>query len=157
MPGRRSRSNASEAAERAWQHAVRLLARRDRSEQELRSRLAAAGEAETTINSTLRRLRQLQYVDDRRFAMATAERAVRRGFGSEYLRVSLEQHGIAPTLIDEAVRALYADEMAVARQVLGRRFPSEPQRPAQHAQAARFLLRRGFPEAVVFAILDEAC
>ena len=28
---------------------------------------------------------------------------------------------------------------------------------SERAKAARFLLRRGFPETVVFAILDEAC
>jgi regulatory protein len=157
MPGRKPGSNASEAADRAWEHAVRLLAGHDRSEQELRKHLAAAGESEATITATLRRLRQRRYVDDQRFALATAERALRRGYGSEYLRARLEQYGIPEPLIDKTVHALYADEMAVARQVLGRRFPEEPRRAAERAKAARFLLRRGFPEAVVFAILDEAC
>lgn len=153
----KSKSNASEVAERAWQHAIRLLAARDRSEQEIRDRLAAGGETAATITATVRRLRQRRYLDDQRLALGAGEHAVRRGYGSEYLRAQLGHKGVADRLIDEAVEAAYTDEIGLARRVLARKFPVEPQRPAERARAARFLLRRGFPESVVFAILDEAC
>lgn len=154
---RKSKSNASEAAERAWEHAIRLLARHDRSEHDLRCRLAAAGESEKTIAHTLRRLRERRYLDDERFAAATAEQAIRRGYGSEYVRARLEHHGIAAALIDAGLERLYPEEMARAAAVLRRRFPARPEPGPEHAKAARYLLRRGFPESVVFAILDEAC
>jgi regulatory protein len=130
---------------------------RDRSEQELRRRLTAAGASPAAITATVRRLRRLRYLDDHRFAFGAAEQAARRGYGSEYLRDRLEQHGVADELIEAVIEANYGDETALARQALGRRFAVEPRMPAERARAARFLSRRGFPEAVVFAILGEAC
>ncbi len=140
-----------------WDRAVRLLALHDRSEHEIRARLAAAGAGAATINATVRRLKQLHYLDDRRFAQSVTEQALRRGYGSDYVRAQLAVKGVADTLIEAAVAASFGDETALARRALAHRYPTEPQRPAERARAARFLLRRGFPEAVVFAILEEAC
>jgi regulatory protein len=130
---------------------------RDRSEQEIRRRLTAAGASLAIVTATVRRLSQRGYLDDHRFALGTAAQAARRGYGSEYLRAKLEQHGVADDLIEAAIQATYGDEAALARQALGRRFAVEPRLPAERAKAARFLSRRGFPEAVVFAILGEDC
>lgn len=153
----RSRSTASEASGRAWDRAIRLLAVHDRSEQEIRSRLAASGESATTIAAAVRRLRHFRYLDDRRFALGVAEQAMRRGYGSEYVRAQLEHKGVAEPVIQQALHARFDNEAELARQALARHFPEEPREAAERAKAARFLLRRGFPEVVVFAILDEAC
>jgi len=153
----RSRSTASEASGRAWDRAIRLLAVHDRSEQEIRSRLAASGESATTIAVAVRRLRHFRYLDDRRFALGVAEQAMRRGYGSEYVRAQLEHKAVAEHVIEQALHASFEDEAELARRALTRQFPEQPRQPAERAKAARFLLRRGFPEAVVFAILDEAC
>jgi len=153
----RSRSTASDAAHRAWDRAIRLLAARDRSEQEIRSRLVAGGASPTTIAATLRRLRRYAYVDDHRFALSVAEQAQRRGYGSEYVRAQLEHKGVAAQVIEQALHASFDDEAELAGQALARHFPEGLRQPAERAKAVRFLLRRGFPEGVVFAILDEAC
>jgi regulatory protein len=151
------RSTASDAVGRAWDRAIRLLAARDRSEQEIRSRLVASGESGAAVTATLRRLRRYRYVDDQRFALSVAEQARRRGYGSEYVRAQLEHKGVADQVIEQALRASLDDEAELAERALARHFPEELRQPAERAKAARFLLRRGFPEAVVFAILDEAC
>lgn len=136
---------------------MRLLAVRDRSEHEIRSRLREAGASLATVTTIVRRLHDRGYLDDHRFALGMAERVARRGYGSEYLRATLEEHGVADAVIEAAYRVAYADEAGVARRVLGRRFGARPRTPAERGKAARFLAQRGFPEAVVFAILGEAC
>jgi regulatory protein len=154
-----SASNASPSAPaaRAWERAVRLLAPHDRSEYEIRNRLAALDVAPTVIEATIRHLHDLHYLDDRRFAAAAAEQACQRGHGSEYVRAQLTLKGVAEALIEDSITATFHDEVRLARQVLERRYPVEPQRPAERAKAARFLYQRGFPEAVVLAILGEGC
>jgi regulatory protein len=144
-------------ATRAWELAVRWLAAQDRSEQEIRARLTARGFPQGTINSTLRRLHHLHYLDDRRTALGTAERAARDGHGSEYVRAQLLAKGVAEALIDEAIAAAFADELQLARRAFTRRYPVPPERQADRAKAARYLLGRGFPEDVVFAIVGEPC
>lgn len=156
----KSKSNASDRAvrdpaTRAWQQAIRLLAAHDRSEQEVRTRLAMSGAPPATIEATIRRLYELRYLDDQRFAHSTAEQARRRGYGSEYVRAQLASKGVADSLIDEALRGALGDETELARHALARRYPGEPQRPAERAKAARFLLRRGFPEAVIATVLGD--
>ncbi len=136
---------------------MRLLAVHDRSASEIRGRLAADGTASAVIERTIRRLHGLQYLDDRRFAAAAAEQAWRRGRGSEYVRAQLTAKGVAEALIEEIVAAAFNDETRLAREVLARRYPTDPQQPAERAKAARFLHQRGFPEAVVLAILGEGC
>ena len=154
-PSPKSRSNASDTAARAWECAIRLLTAHDRSEHELRSRLAAQGISASAIHATIRRLHRLHYLDDRRFARGTAESAARRGQGSERVRAQLVAKGVAETLIDEALQGAFADETQLARQALARRYPTAPTRPAEQAKAARYLLRQGFPEAVVRSVLGE--
>lgn len=159
---RRSKSSASDPAalhlaDRVWQQAVRVLAAHDRSEQEMRLRLAVLGAPAQDIETTIDRLRDLRYLNDRRLAERTAEQAVRRGHGSEYARAQLTAKGVEERFIDEAIGAAFATEVQLAREVLGRRYPVASQRPAERAKAARFLLQRGFPEAVVLAILGEGC
>jgi regulatory protein len=158
----RSRSSASsrgvrDAAGEAWERAVRLLARHDRSEFEIRTRLAAVDVAPPLIDTTVRRLRERRYLDDRRLATTAAEFAAQRGHGSEYVRAQLTAKGVAEALIEESITATFDNELGLARQVLERRFPHQPQLPAERAKAARFLYQRGFPEAVVLAILGEGC
>jgi regulatory protein len=165
----KSRSSASERggserlsadaapAEAAWRRAVRLLAAHDRSTHEIRTRLAAAGAEPEVIAATVRRLQERHYLDDERFARATAEAAARRGHGSERVRAALAAKGVGEALVDRAVAAAFADEAALAQAALARRFPTPPRDARERAKAARFLLQRGFPEAVVLAILGEGC
>ncbi len=154
-PGRKSRSNASDTAARAWSRAIRLLTVHDRSEQELRGRLAAQGISASVIDATVGRLHELHYLDDRRFARGVAESAVRRGHGSDWVRAQLVAKGVAEALIDEALQNAFTDETELARQALARRYPKAPRAVADRARAARFLLRQGYPEDVVYAILGE--
>jgi SOS response regulatory protein OraA/RecX len=123
----------------------------------MRGRLARLEVSPALIDSTIRRLQELRYLDDRRLALAAGERAAQRGHGSDYVRAQLTMKGIPENLIDESIAATFQDEAQLARQVLTRRFPKVPQRAGERAKAARFLFQRGFPEAVVLAILGEGC
>ncbi len=152
-----SSASALDPAASAWDRAVRLLVRHDRSAAEIRSRLAALEIAPAVIERTIRRLHELSYLDERRFAFSAAEQAAHRGRGSDYVRAQLMAKGVAETLIEDGIAAAFDDETQLARTVLARRYPDEPRQPAERAKAARFLHQRGFPEAVVLAILEEGC
>jgi regulatory protein len=157
-PSRAARAGEEpDPATRAWEQAVRWLAAQERTEQEIRARLAARDFPERVIDATVRRLQHLHYLDDRRTALGTAERAARDGHGSEYVRSQLLGKGVAEALIDEVIGAAFADELQLARRAFTRRYPVAPERPGDRAKAARYLLGRGFPEDVVFAILGEPC
>ena len=138
--------------------ALRLLGRRDRSEAELRQRLARDGIADGDAQAVVDRLKALGYLDDRRFARQFCEAAIRDGrmFGWR-LRRELGLRGIDGELADEAlaVAAAGRDEGDAIRAILTRRFAGfEPARATDREKQRVFayLRRRGFMPA---AILDS--
>jgi regulatory protein len=100
-------------------------------------------------------LRQLHYLDDGRFAREAAGAAQRRGQGSERVRADLTAKGVAESLIEAAVAAAFEDEAELAQRALAQQYPAGAHSAPERAKAARFLLRRGFPEAVVLGLLGE--
>jgi regulatory protein len=84
--------------------AVRFLARRPRSEYEVRQRLRRAGIDEATTEGVLAQLRQHQLVDDRAFADYWVEqRQTFRPRGARLLRAELARLGVDRGGVDAAV------------------------------------------------------
>ncbi|MBI3784949.1 MAG: regulatory protein RecX [Deltaproteobacteria bacterium] len=136
---------------------MRTLAARDRSATEVRRRLEGCGTDAVAVEATLRRLRDLGYLNDERFAATYAEAAARKGHGSERVRAELEQRDVDASITERAIAAAFADECELAERALKRQHKTLPTTAAERAKAARFLLGRGFPEAVVLAIIGQGC
>jgi regulatory protein len=134
--------------------ALRMLARRARSEAGIRQALERRGVRPAEVRRVLGRLRDLGYVDDRKFAADWSERLQERGFGSLRIRLELHQHGVEERLSERELPAA-AEECVTARRVLRVRFGDrEIVEPRRKAQAVRFLASRGFPQEVVESVLD---
>jgi regulatory protein len=130
--------------------AVRVLARRDVSEQRLRERLASRGVSADAAESVVATLASAGAVDDARLAHARAASLCERGWGDAAIGVRLEQEGLASDIVSGALTAL-PPESSRARGVAAR----APDRRA----AWRLLARRGFsPEAIEDALgpLDDS-
>ena len=105
----------------AWSYLLDLLARRDYTEAELRSRLARRGVADDVAEALLGRLRELGLADDDRFA----ERYVatrRRARGRLALRGELRRKGVDPALIEREVGGLSSQQQVESAVALLRRF-----------------------------------
>ncbi len=86
--------------------AARALQHRDRSRRDLNQRLARAGIDEDRRNDALETLERVGYVDDERFAGARARALADRGYGDEWIRYDLGEHGVAADAVGEAIGAL---------------------------------------------------
>jgi regulatory protein len=134
--------------------ALRMLARRDRTEREVRRALEARGVSPREVGRVLGRLRRLGYIDDRRFAIDRSERLQERGYGSHRIRRDLEEHGI-PEELAESVLPGREVERAIAERLLRERFGETPIRdPECGRRAARFLVGRGFSDEVVDSLIS---
>jgi len=124
--------------------AARALQHRDRSRQEVEERLARAGIDEDRRNDALETLERVGYVDDERFAGARAGALANRGYGDEWIRHDLAEHGVAPEAVAEAIGALVpeAERAAALVERLGR----SPKTGVQ-------LGRKGFGEDTLAAAL----
>lgn len=138
-------------------YAYRLLARRAYSEQELGEKMLAKGFTEAAVARTVARLLEQGYLDDAQFAADHAERLRKRGFGREQIRVRLAQKGLEEGTIEDSLLAEgLSDELANARRFLASRFTADAlKQPQIYARAFRLLLRRGYTQDIVEALLGE--
>lgn len=132
------------------QHAVDLayrhLARRDRSEAEIRRHLASRGIEPALVDLAVGELTAQDYLDDTRYARRFAEdRRTLDQWGNERIEQRLLAVGIAPeTIATVLADHTPADELNAALEVLRRRLPAPPRDPRETNRALGLLLRRGY-------------
>ena len=123
---------------------AKALARRERSERELRSILERKGVRERERNEAVATLRRHGVLDDVRFAHARASAFAERGLGDGAIAFRLEREGIDPDASASALAAL-EPECDRARRLAERR--------GTGARTARWLAGRGFtPESIDAAV-----
>jgi regulatory protein len=145
----------------AYDKALGLLARREHSRKELKTKLRQDGYAGEETAAAIERLGEQHYQDDDRFAEALLRSRIAQGYGPLRLRVELKSHGLAEARIREWLEAAAVDWVAVATAQLRRRYGSVGSTDhAERTRRAQFLLRRGFAAATVrsvtHAAVDEA-
>jgi regulatory protein len=142
----------------AYIDGLKLLARRELSEQQVRQRLARRGHAEDAIDEAIARLREERAIDDARTAEAIArtETTVRRR-GKLRVRLQIQRAGISAAVAKKAVDATFASvdldaliEASLAKR-LRRRQTIADDREAQRLY--RYLIGQGFEHDRVEAVL----
>jgi regulatory protein len=126
--------------------AYRHLARRDRSEAEIRRHLAARGVEPAVAEPAVAELIAQGYLDDTRYARRFAEdRRSLDQWGNERIEQRLLAVGIDPETI-ATVLAEHGpdDELDAAIEVLRRRLPAPPRDAREADRALGLLLRRGY-------------
>ena len=138
--------------------ALRFLAQRPRSEQEVRRRLRRAGVADDAEEAVISQLRQHALVDDTAFAEYWVEqRQSFRPRGARLLRAELRQHGVdarAAEAAAETTAASAADDAYRAAQKRARQLASADER-AFKTRLAQFLARRGFDWETIGPVVDR--
>jgi regulatory protein len=108
----------------AYVNGLKLLARRELSEAQVRQRLARKGHAEDEIDAAVERLKAERAIDDSRVAAAIArtETGLKRR-GKLRVRRQIETAGIAPAVAKQALDAVFdeVDDDALLQAALGRR------------------------------------
>ena len=137
--------------------AVRLLARREHSAEELAVKLTRRGWPETLVLDVLGKLADAGLQSDRRFAEAFARQRAERFYGPRRIGAELRQRGIDRALIAEAVDALEVDLAARAEQFYRRRYDDDADSLSypERAKRAQALARRGFDPEHFRDLLDS--
>jgi regulatory protein len=156
-PFRRDPKTAPTAS--AYLAGLRLLARRELSESQVRQRLARRGYPDTDIGTAIARLKEERALDDSRVAGAIArtETGIRRR-GRIRVRRQIEQAGIAADTAREAVDHVFADldDDALLASSLARRLKDD--RPIaddrEFQRLYRYLVGQGFESHRVLEALS---
>ena len=157
-PASASRKSRGLAASAAYIDGLKLLARRELSEQQVRHRLARKGHDPGAIDDAVARLRGERAIDDARVAEAIArtETSLKRR-GKLRVRMQIERAGIAKNVAKSATDAVFdgIDDDALIEAALQKRLRQRDQiaDDREFQRLYRFLVSQGFEHDRVIAVL----
>jgi regulatory protein len=138
-----------ESAAELKTRALRLLARREHSRDELARKLSPHAESPETLESLLDFLVAKKLLSDERYAEARAHSLARK-YGPARIRHDLRAKGVAQALVE---RVTGADELETARAILQRKYRQPARTREERAKRARFLQGRGFSAEVIHRLV----
>jgi regulatory protein len=140
-----------------YTYALTLLARRELSVAQIRSRLKKRDFPDADIDAAIARLRASRAVDDGRVARAFARTASAKARGRLRVLREIEALGIDRSTARDAVAEVFADldedtllSKALDRKLRGRRVQSA----AEFRRLHQFLMRQGFDAARIVRALE---
>ena len=142
----------------AHQVAVKLLARREHSTQELRRKLSSRGFSNESIDAAVSSLQEADLVSDTRYVEVFVRSRINRGDGPVKVLALLRERGIGDELIEQFLT--YDDLFWVdrAERAIEKRFGPQPIVDDEidsddWGKRARFLAGRGFAAEIIYRSL----
>jgi regulatory protein len=132
--------------------AIRLLARRERSREELQQRLAPCCEDPDALVPLLDELEACGWLSEARLA-AQLVRLRRPRASAARIRQELARRGVQADTLADSTRGLDAGDMAAALALWQRRFGQPAADRAQRERQLRFLVSRGFSHGMALRVL----
>jgi regulatory protein len=148
------------AASPAYIDGLKLLARRELSEAQVRQRLARKGHQPDAIDDAVARLREERAIDDDRVAGAMARTAASlKRRGRRRVRLELERAGLHADLAKRAVDEAFGgvDDRGVIDAVIDKRLGGRPsvEDEREFRRLYRHLIGLGFEADLVIAALRK--
>jgi regulatory protein len=142
----------------AYIDGLKMLARRELSEQQVRQRLARKGHDEDAIDAAVARLREERAIDDARVAEAIARtETTTKRHGKVRVRMQIERAGIARETAKGAVDDVFGtiDDDALIEASLGRRLRGRERIDGdrEFQRLYRYLISQGFESDRVMKVL----
>jgi regulatory protein len=134
-------SSPPESAAALKARALRLLARREHSREELARKLSPHAGSSEILQGLLRELESKKQLSNERFAEERA-RWLARKYGAAKIRHDLKSKGVDEALAARATSGM--DEVQKAREILARKYRNHGMTREERAKRARFLQSRGF-------------
>ncbi len=146
-----------------WAYALKILAGRAHSTGELREKLRRRAERAADVDDVLARLKEVGYLDDRRYAEGfAAARLSSEKFGRTRVIQDLRQRRVAPSLAERTVQKVYqdVDEETMIEDWIRRKYRLAPREglfreDKDLAAAYHRLLRAGFRTGEIVRVLKR--
>ncbi len=154
---RQKRLAASPTPAAARQALERFCARRERAPAEVLRRIAQMGLSSEDAQALWEHLLRERFVDEQRYACAFASDHLRlQRWGRHRIRQALQQRGISPSAIEQALERLDPEEYAQAlSQLLAQKHRQYAHRPDAALRVRAALLRAGFEAELLDALVCE--
>jgi len=135
---------------------IRLLAARDRSEQEVRDRLLQKGFDADVTESAILQLKSMGYVNDSLFARKfVSDRLKLKPMSKKALAVELQKKGIEQELISEVLDECELDELSMAHRLAKKKYGKyDLNDPKIQRKVYSFLAYRGYSQSIAQEVMQ---
>ena len=148
--------NDDDSADRARHSALRLLARREHSQYELRRKLKARGYGEGLVDELLTALVDERLLSDTRYAEAMDTHRASRGYGPLRICMELRDRGVAERIVDKALQEAEVDWDERLRHTYERKYGEMAVESFKTwASRAQFLKNRGFSVDAIRRVIGD--
>lgn len=149
------KSISTEELPLAKERALKLLGYRERSAAEVRSKLKDSGYPAAVAGAVVERFREVELIDDSRFASTWARSRLAAGYGARRISRELAHKGVAPEIVAAALEPAEddLDEVELALRSLRGRAPRDR---ADSQRLIRRLLSRGFGLSAARSAVETA-
>jgi len=150
-------------SEGLWAYALRILGAKAYSTAEMRDKLNRRAERAEDVEGILARLKESQYLDDRRFAETyAASRLANERFGKTRVLHDLRHRRVTGSVAEKTVTSVYqdVDESALIEDYIRRKYRTADretlfQEEKDLASAYRRLVRAGFRTGEIVRVLKK--
>jgi regulatory protein len=146
------------AAEKAQNHAFRLLTRRPRSEKELRDRLRQNYPDDIT-DQVIQNCKNNGYLNDNIFALERTRQLALHGLkGNRAIAMDLSRKGLDQTAIANALQTIrreLSEGEAIKKLIAKKQKDGTASDRHEREKMGRYLLSKGFTAGLVFEILNQ--
>jgi regulatory protein len=142
-------------SKRAKKRALHLLEQMDRSERQLRDKLALNGYPGRTIDDAIDYLKGFRYIDDEAFARRYIEQ-VQDVRSAARIRLDLTRKGVSRDVIDHAIETSYTsdDTQKIASLIEKRHYSKTAADEKERAHMFRYLASRGFRSSDILKAMN---
>jgi regulatory protein len=139
--------------------AFNLLSYRQRSRQEIKERLLRKDYELEVVKQVIQILEQLDYIDDREFAISWTKDRITKGFGPYRIRRQLKEKGVAKELIESSLEEEYPSQLEydlAAELATKKRVHYKDADPYERRnKLSQVLKRKGFSFETINLVLDD--
>ena len=141
----------------AKQRAIRMLAARDRTEYEVKTRLIRLGFDDISAESAVLQLKAMGYINDMLFARKyISDRLKLKPKSKKALAYELEKKGIEADIIADVMDEFEVDEFLIAYRLAKRKYGKyDATDPKIQRRIASFLSHKGFSYDIIKSTLEQ--
>lgn len=142
---------------RAKSRALWFLDRADHSEKALFDKIIKGGIPETAAARAIARLKEIDLLDDRRYALRLAERMKDSNISKREVYMKLNLKGVPRDIINEVLSQTQFDEAAQIRALIDKKYARRLQSGEDVQKIYAALVRKGFSYGAVREVLKVYC
>lgn len=152
-----SRLRGESELNKLFDKVLRFLSYRPRSEREIRNYLFKRTSIKEMAEEVIKRLKELNYIDDGAFATWWLEQRKRQKKGERLIRNDLFRKGVAKEIIEEVEEAAGGDEYEDALEAAKRKFKRYKNLEGRKAKqkVCAFLARNGFSWEITEQVIQD--